>query len=54
MESSRRRFLKIAGIAAVGLGTQPVIQAVAADASHGTQPSVRQRKALLSQNTGPW
>ena len=29
MESSRRRFLKMAGIAAVGLGTQPVIQAVA-------------------------
>jgi Fe-S-cluster-containing dehydrogenase component len=51
MDSSRRRFLKMAGIAAVGLGTQPVIQAVAADASHGTQPSVRKSsKALLAKH----
>jgi hypothetical protein len=50
MDSCRRRFLKMAGIAAVGLGTQPVIQAVASDASHGTQPSVRKgSKALLAK-----
>jgi anaerobic selenocysteine-containing dehydrogenase len=54
MDSSRRRFLKIAGIAALGLGTQPVLDAVAADASHGTQPSVRKSSKALLQNTGPW
>ncbi|MCF8081432.1 MAG: twin-arginine translocation signal domain-containing protein, partial [Desulfobacterales bacterium] len=27
MKSSRRRFLKLAGIAALGLGTRPVVDA---------------------------
>ncbi len=33
MESSRRRFLKLAGISAVGLTTKPVLNAFAA--GHG-------------------
>ena len=41
MQSSRRRFLKMAGIAAVGLSTRPVIQTVAASSGHGTQMEVR-------------
>ena len=50
MESSRRRFLKMAGIAAVGLGTQPVIQAVASAPSHGPQTQVHQGpKALVAK-----
>ncbi len=48
MDSSRRRFLKMAGITAVGLGTQPVIQAVAADASHGPQIQVRKSPTALA------
>ncbi len=47
MESSRRRFLKMAGIAAVGLGTQPVIQAVASAQSHGPQTQVHQGPKAL-------
>ena len=41
MQSSRRRFLKLAGIAAVGLSTRPVIQAVAANSGHGAQIEIR-------------
>ncbi len=47
MESSRRRFLKMAGIAAVGLGTQPVIQATAATDAHGPQTQVRKGPQAL-------
>jgi molybdopterin-containing oxidoreductase family iron-sulfur binding subunit len=48
MESSRRRFLKMAGIAAVGLGTQPVIQAVASEPAHGPQTEVRKDPKALT------
>jgi hypothetical protein len=43
MEDSRRRFLKIAGIAALGMGTAPVIDAVAASGGHGAATSYAQR-----------
>ncbi len=50
MESSRRRFLKMAGIAAVGLGTQPVIQAAAATGGHGPTTYVQKSpKALQAE-----
>ncbi len=48
MESSRRRFLKMAGIAAVGLGTQPVISAVASDPAHGPQMEVKKGAQALT------
>ena len=41
MKSSRRSFLKVAGITALGLGAQPLSQAVAATDSHGPQTSMR-------------
>jgi hypothetical protein len=44
--------LKIAGISALGLGTQPVIHALAAEASHGPQPSVRKRESAPRQTLG--
>lgn len=37
MKSSRRRFMKMAGIAALGLGAQPAIKAIAPAAEHGPQ-----------------
>ena len=50
MESSRRRFLKMAGIAAVGLSTQPVIRSASASSEHGPQMEVRQgAKALTAK-----
>ncbi len=48
MDSSRRRFLKMAGIAAVGLGTQPVIQTAAAAEAHGPKAHVRRSSKALT------
>jgi len=48
MQSSRRRFLKLAGIAAVGLSTRPVIHAVAANSAHGPQMEVRRGPKALA------
>ena len=47
MKSSRRRFMKIAGVAALGLGAQPVIKAVAPASDHGPQPEVRKNATAL-------
>ncbi|KJS31788.1 MAG: 4Fe-4S ferredoxin [Desulfatitalea sp. BRH_c12] len=41
MESSRRRFIKMAGIAAVGLSAHPAIKAVAAAPEHGPQYTLK-------------
>ncbi len=50
MPSSRRRFIKMAGLAALGLGTQPAIQAVASAPAHGPQPHVKKgTKALIAE-----
>ena len=40
MKSSRRRFLKLAGIAAIGLGSRPVFDAAfaAGGGGHGAAP----------------
>jgi hypothetical protein len=43
MEDSRRRFLKLAGVSALGLGTAPVIDAVAASGGHGAGAAYAQR-----------
>jgi molybdopterin-containing oxidoreductase family iron-sulfur binding subunit len=40
MKSSRRRFIKMAGIAALGLGVQPVIQTVAPASEKAAQPQI--------------
>jgi Fe-S-cluster-containing dehydrogenase component len=47
MKSSRRSFIKVAGIAALGLGTQPVISAMAAAPSHGPQVKVQKGPKAL-------
>ena len=41
MKSSRRRFIKLAGITALGLGVQPAIKAIAPAAEHGAQIEMR-------------
>jgi Fe-S-cluster-containing dehydrogenase component len=48
MEDSRRQFLKIAGVAALGMGTARVIDAVAASEGHGAQPHVRKGDDALT------
>lgn len=48
MEDSRRQFLKIAGVAALGMGTAPVVKAVAASGGHGPQPHTRKGDDALS------
>jgi Fe-S-cluster-containing dehydrogenase component len=50
MQSSRRRFLKIAGISAVGLGTAPVLNKMAVCASEGqeTEPYVKKNDKALT------
>lgn len=48
MESSRRRFMKLAGIAALGLSARPVIKAVAAAPDHGPRYELRTRSQALS------
>ncbi len=47
MKSSRRSFIKVAGITALGLGTQPVISAVASAPSHGPQTKVQKGPKAL-------
>jgi molybdopterin-containing oxidoreductase family iron-sulfur binding subunit len=50
MKSSRRSFMKVAGIAALGLGTQPVVTAMAAAPAHGPQTKVQKGpKALKAE-----
>ncbi|MFZ7127109.1 MAG: sulfate reduction electron transfer complex DsrMKJOP subunit DsrO [Desulfobacterales bacterium] len=38
MEDGRRTFLKVAGIAALGLGVKPALDAIAANQGHGAAP----------------
>jgi Fe-S-cluster-containing dehydrogenase component len=50
MKSSRRSFIKVAGITALGLGAQPVISAVASAPTHGTTTTVEKgAKALAAK-----
>jgi molybdopterin-containing oxidoreductase family iron-sulfur binding subunit len=45
MGNSRRSFLKVAGITALGIGTKPVLDVFAASGGHGAEP-----KPEVSQN----
>jgi molybdopterin-containing oxidoreductase family iron-sulfur binding subunit len=47
MNNSRRRFVKIAGIAALGLGAQPALKTIAPAAEHGPQPLVQKHGEAL-------
>jgi molybdopterin-containing oxidoreductase family iron-sulfur binding subunit len=50
MKSSRRSFIKVAGIAALGLGAQPAATAMAAAPAHGPQTRVQTgSKALKAE-----
>ena len=48
MEDSRRQFLKIAGVAALGMSTARVIDVAAASEGHGAQPHVRRGDDALT------
>jgi Fe-S-cluster-containing dehydrogenase component len=48
MESSRRHFLKVAGVAALGLGTGPVLHAVASDPGHGPEFEIKRGPDALT------
>jgi molybdopterin-containing oxidoreductase family iron-sulfur binding subunit len=48
MKSSRRRFMKMAGIAALGLGAQPAIKALAPASESGPQTEVRKGDDVLT------
>jgi len=53
MEDSRRQFLKIAGIAAVGLGAKPVADVLGAGGEAGPAPHTRKGdKALTAKQFG--
>jgi Fe-S-cluster-containing dehydrogenase component len=47
MNNSRRRFVKMAGIAALGLGAQPALKAIVPAAEHGSQPAVKAHEEAL-------
>jgi len=47
MKSSRRTFLKLAGVSAVGLGTRPVLNAIAAGGGHADKPVVEPNEKAL-------
>ncbi len=50
MKNSRRRFLKIAGVSAVGIGAAPVLNALASSDAHGTssEPQIRTNDQALT------
>jgi Fe-S-cluster-containing dehydrogenase component len=52
MESSRRRFIKLAGITALGLSAQPVIKAVAAAPSSQGYEMTKRAEALTASQWG--
>lgn len=53
MEKSRRRFLKVAGIAAIGLGAAPAMNFAASD-SHGpgAASKIKNKNALHAKRWG--
>ena len=52
MENSRRRFLKLAGISALGLTTKPVLNAFAVE--HGENPEVEIKKGKDALKAKQW
>ena len=53
MKSSRRRFMKMAGIAALGLGAQPAIKAIA-PAAEGHGPQMQYQKGPQAMKAQQW
>ncbi|MGD8368188.1 MAG: 4Fe-4S dicluster domain-containing protein [Desulfobacterales bacterium] len=54
MKSSRRRFLKLAGIAALGLGSRPVLDAAFAAGSGHAAPEPKIRRAPEARTAKQW
>ncbi len=54
MESSRRRFLKLAGISALGLSTAPALNAAAKSGGEGREPQVRIKKGSQALTAKQW
>ena len=54
MESSRRSFLKIAGISALGLGAKPVLDVFAASGEHGEAPKPKTMKGENALTAKRW
>ena len=54
MESSRRRFLKLAGISALGLSTTPALNAAAKSGGEGRGPQVRIKKGSQALTAKQW
>jgi Fe-S-cluster-containing dehydrogenase component len=52
MESSRRRFLKIAGVSALGLGVKPVLDVVASSGETAQPTTMKGKNALTAQRWG--
>jgi len=48
MKNSRRSFLKIAGIAALGVGSKPVLDAFASSEEHGSSAETYKNEAALT------
>ena len=48
MESSRRKFIKIAGISALGLGVKPIFNVFASSEEHGRKSEIRKSKDALT------
>ncbi len=47
MEKSRRHFLKVAGVAAVGLGAKPALDVMAVSGGHGAEPFTKKGEDVL-------
>lgn len=48
MKGSRRRFLQLAGLSALGVGAKPVLNAFAKEAAHGAAPSIEKGAEALT------
>jgi len=54
MKSSRRRFLKLAGIAALGIGSRPVLDAAFAAGGGGAAPEAKVRRQPEALTAKQW
>jgi molybdopterin-containing oxidoreductase family iron-sulfur binding subunit len=54
MKSSRRRFIKIAGISALGIGAKPVVDLFAASGGHGEAPAAKAYKNEKALKARQW
>ena len=54
MEISKRRFIKLAGISALGLGAKPVLDAFAKGDEHGAAPEPRTERGAQALTARQW